>query len=99
MRRGYFVRGLPGLQFALPEPVKRLRELAASDLGAAGDTRTSLVVLNACDPANLYGRRPHEGAFLDEGVLLQTGSGTGRLPHSPWAPAGTDPAWSPLRSS
>lgn len=51
VRRGYFVQGLPGLQFALPEVVERLR---------AGRSETApedeaLVVLNAGDPAHLYG--------------------------------------------
>ncbi|MDE3088044.1 MAG: DEAD/DEAH box helicase [Chloroflexota bacterium] len=45
IRRGYFVAGLGGAQFALPEAVEQLR--AASD-----DT---LIVLNAADPANIYG--------------------------------------------
>jgi ATP-dependent Lhr-like helicase len=53
VRRGYFVRGLPGLQFALPEVVERLR--AARDDSQAQATEADLVVLNACDPANLYG--------------------------------------------
>ena len=48
LRRGYFVAGLSGLQFALPEAVEELRAVAA----APDD---SPVVLNASDPANLYG--------------------------------------------
>jgi ATP-dependent Lhr-like helicase len=52
VRRGYFVQGLPGLQYALPEAVERLRAIRD---GASGDAE--LVVLNACDPANLYGPR------------------------------------------
>jgi ATP-dependent Lhr-like helicase len=48
VRRGYFVHGLPGVQFALPEVVEGLRALRNSDDDA-------LVVMNACDPANLYG--------------------------------------------
>lgn len=50
VRRGYFVQGLPGVQFALPEVVERLRELR--DITSDDET---LVVLNATDPANLYG--------------------------------------------
>jgi ATP-dependent Lhr-like helicase len=49
VRRGYFVQGLAGVQFALPEVVEQLR--AVRD--AAQDD--VLVVMNACDPANLYG--------------------------------------------
>ncbi len=56
VRRGYFVRGLPGIQFALPEAVERLREWTRpgepiTEVPAAGE----LVLLNACDPANLFG--------------------------------------------
>ena len=50
VRRGYFVQGLSGAQYALPEAVERLR--------AVRDDRPEapeLVVMNACDPANLYG--------------------------------------------
>lgn len=50
VRRGYFVAGLPGVQFALPEAVERLRAVAA-DLGEERDTAAELVVLNAVDPA------------------------------------------------
>jgi ATP-dependent Lhr-like helicase len=52
VRRGYFVQGLPGVQFALPEVVERLRAVAS---GALTDENQPLVVMNACDPANLYG--------------------------------------------
>lgn len=51
VRRGYFVEGLPGVQFAAPEAVERLRASG----GGAGDEDEALVVMNACDPANLYG--------------------------------------------
>jgi ATP-dependent Lhr-like helicase len=45
IRRGYFVEGLGGSQFALPGAVDRLRTEATDDL----------VVIAATDPANLYG--------------------------------------------
>jgi ATP-dependent helicase Lhr and Lhr-like helicase len=45
IRRGYFVEGLGGSQFALPGAVDRLRS----------ETRTGVVVLAATDPANPYG--------------------------------------------
>jgi ATP-dependent Lhr-like helicase len=51
VRRGYFVEGLPGIQFALPEAVERLREWNSPEAAGAED----LVLLNACDPANLFG--------------------------------------------
>ena len=47
VRRGYFVRGLSGAQFALPEAVEMLRGVASSE-GAAP------VVLTASDPANVF---------------------------------------------
>ncbi|MDQ3877251.1 MAG: DEAD/DEAH box helicase, partial [Actinomycetota bacterium] len=47
-RRGYFVEGLGGAQFAQPGAVDRLRALADP-----GETRTH--VLAATDPANVYG--------------------------------------------
>ena len=47
-RRGYFVEGLGGAQFALPAAVERLRALRADDPAGA-------LVLAATDPANPYG--------------------------------------------
>jgi ATP-dependent Lhr-like helicase len=47
-RRGYFVEGLGGAQFALPGAVERLRELRS------GETPEALV-LAAADPAQPYG--------------------------------------------
>jgi len=47
-RRGYFVEGLGGAQFALPGAVERLRELRRGDDGEA-------LVLAAADPAQPYG--------------------------------------------
>ncbi len=52
LRRGYFVHGLPGVQFALPEVVERIR---AAGAGGEAPNDEDVVVLNACDPANLYG--------------------------------------------
>jgi ATP-dependent Lhr-like helicase len=49
-RRGYFVEGLGGAQFALPGAVERLRELRPKD----GDEPEALV-LAAADPAQPYG--------------------------------------------
>jgi ATP-dependent Lhr-like helicase len=49
VRRGYFVRGLAGAQFALPDAVERLRETAAMDAGNA-----PFFVMAASDPANPY---------------------------------------------
>jgi ATP-dependent Lhr-like helicase len=51
VRRGYFVEGLAGAQFALPEVVERLR-LATEDAERA---EAPVVVLAASDPANVHG--------------------------------------------
>ncbi len=50
-RRGYFVEGLGGAQFALPGAVERLR---AQPAGVAAEDR-SMLVLAACDPAQPFG--------------------------------------------
>ncbi|MBV7332921.1 hypothetical protein KFU94_32785 [Chloroflexi bacterium TSY] len=60
VRRGIFVHGLTGVQFALPEVVERLRELSSefkSEIRRENDASEAeaLVLMNACDPANLYG--------------------------------------------
>jgi ATP-dependent Lhr-like helicase len=47
IRRGYFIEGLGGSQFALPGAVDRLRSMRESGGG--------IVALAACDPANAYG--------------------------------------------
>ncbi|MDQ3696548.1 MAG: hypothetical protein M3373_00775, partial [Gemmatimonadota bacterium] len=51
VRRGYFVRGLAGAQFALPEAAERLRSAVGE-----GDSEppSPFVVLAASDPANPY---------------------------------------------
>ncbi|PWV57980.1 ATP-dependent helicase [Nocardiopsis sp. L17-MgMaSL7] len=51
VRRGYFVEGLGGAQFALPGAVDRLRALSDEEPGGP----TPPVVLAATDPANPYG--------------------------------------------
>ncbi|MFC2015524.1 helicase-related protein, partial [Chloroflexota bacterium] len=56
VRRGYFVQGLPGVQFALPEAVERLREWTQPGTPPTEE----MVLLNSCDPANLFGpSQPH----------------------------------------
>ncbi|CAL9414796.1 ATP-dependent RNA helicase RhlE [Nocardiopsis dassonvillei] len=52
VRRGYFVSGVGGAQFALPGAVDRLRALAGENRGGA----VPPVVLAADDPANPFGR-------------------------------------------
>jgi ATP-dependent helicase Lhr and Lhr-like helicase len=90
-RRGYFVEGLGGAQFALPGAVERLRSLR-------DDEPAGPLVLAATDPANAYGaslpwpkrndspRRPARVAgahvvFLDaEPVLYVERGGKGLVP-------------------
>jgi ATP-dependent Lhr-like helicase len=50
VRRGYFVRGLAGAQFAVPEAIELLRGAAARE----DDTSLEPVVMAASDPANAY---------------------------------------------
>jgi ATP-dependent Lhr-like helicase len=58
VRRGYFVAGLGGAQFALPGAVDRLRAVREIDPsspdGSGGDAPT-MVVLAATDPAQPFG--------------------------------------------
>ena len=49
IRRGYFVRGLGGAQFASPGAVEMLRSVAGEDPSAK-----PFIVLAASDPANVY---------------------------------------------
>jgi len=90
-RRGYFVEGLGGAQFALPGAVERLRSLR-------DDEPPGPLVLAATDPANAYGaslswpkredspRRPARapGAYVvyldSEPVLYVERGGKGLLP-------------------
>jgi len=53
VRRGYFVAGLGGSQFAHPGALERLRALREGALGA--DEEPQAAVLAATDPANPYG--------------------------------------------
>ena len=89
-RRGYFVEGLGGAQFALPAAVERLR-------GLRSDEPAGPLVLAATDPANPYGaslpwpkreegRRPARvpGAYVltldSEPALYVERGGKGLLP-------------------
>ncbi|MGH7604894.1 MAG: Lhr family helicase [Gemmatimonadaceae bacterium] len=49
VRRGYFVKGLGGAQFALPDAVEWLRSVATEDQDSG-----QFVVMAASDPANVY---------------------------------------------
>jgi ATP-dependent helicase Lhr and Lhr-like helicase len=64
VRRGYFVEGLSGAQFALPEAARQLQDLCYPSTVAA-----PVVLLHSLDPANLYGSgAPFDVALLDGGV-------------------------------
>jgi ATP-dependent Lhr-like helicase len=63
VRRGYFVEGLSGAQFALPEAARLLAEGALPSAAAA-----PLVLIHSLDPANLYGSgAPFDIPLLDGG--------------------------------
>jgi ATP-dependent Lhr-like helicase len=51
IRRGYFVQGLSGMQYALPTAVETLRRLRAEP----EETEPETIVLSACDPGTPYG--------------------------------------------
>src|SRR5262249_25655227 len=64
VRRGYFVEGLSGAQFALPEAARLLQESALPSTAAA-----PVVLVHSLDPANLYGSgAPFDIALLDGGT-------------------------------
>jgi ATP-dependent Lhr-like helicase len=63
VRRGYFVEGLSGAQFALPEAAQRLQESVSPLLNAPA------VLVHSLDPANLYGSgAPFDIPLLDGGT-------------------------------
>lgn len=68
VRRGYFVEGLSGVQYATAEAAEELTRLAA-----ARPSDQALMLLGTTDPANLYGA----GAVFDVALLE---GGTARLP-------------------
>jgi ATP-dependent Lhr-like helicase len=55
VRRGYFVEGLSGAQFALAGALDRLRGARIDEAPVDGWSRTDVQVLSAADPANPYG--------------------------------------------
>ena len=79
VRRGYFVAGLPGPQYALPEAVEQLRALREGP-AVADELADAPVVLNACDPASLYGPEMPDGPQAAAGQALAFA----RLPSTWW---------------
>ena len=64
VRRGYFVEGLSGAQFALPEAAQQLQELHVPSTATA-----PALLLHSMDPANLYGSgAPFDIPLLDGGT-------------------------------
>jgi ATP-dependent Lhr-like helicase len=64
VRRGYFVEGLSGAQFALPEAAQLLQELHLPSTATA-----PALLLHSMDPANLYGSgAPFDIPLLDGGT-------------------------------
>jgi ATP-dependent Lhr-like helicase len=64
VRRGYFVEGLSGAQFALPEAARQLQ-----DLHLPSTASEPVVLLHSLDSANLYGSgAPFDVPLLDGGV-------------------------------
>jgi ATP-dependent Lhr-like helicase len=68
IRRGYFVQGLSGMQFALPEAVQMLDETKSRQSKNDGP-----IVLNACDPANPY------GPGIDHGIAPELNTRMSRI--------------------
>ena len=52
IRRGYFVQGFSGAQFALPRAADELMNYASDSQNSEDN---DIILINACDPANLYG--------------------------------------------
>jgi ATP-dependent Lhr-like helicase len=64
VRRGYFVEGLSGAQFAVPEAGQRLQEMS---MPSAANSR--VILLHSLDPANLYGSgAPFDVPLLEGGT-------------------------------
>ncbi len=70
LRRGYFVEGLSGVQYATSEAAEELTRLAGLQ-----EADAPMTLMSTLDPANLYGA----GAVLDIEILE---GGTARLPRS-----------------
>ncbi|MEO6830326.1 MAG: crosslink repair DNA glycosylase YcaQ family protein, partial [Acidobacteriaceae bacterium] len=77
VRRGYFVAGMGGAQFALPSALDLLRSLRADP----NPEKPEVLLLAATDPANLYGsvlRWPTLELQHDKGNGEETGADRGR---------------------
>ncbi len=81
-RRGYFLEGLGGAQFALPGAVERLRArgAGAGSSGGAGGAAGPPLVLAAVDPAQPYGAALPWPKRLGENDRTHPESRSGRRP-------------------
>ncbi len=71
VRRGYFVEGLSGAQFALPDAARLLHDLAGPTAPDA-----PVILLNSLDPANLYASGgPFDPPLGEMGRLFQRRAG------------------------
>ena len=85
-RRGYFVEGLGGAQFALPGAVDRMRALAAGGRGGLGQSPRERGVPGVVPPGTSTGsRRRGPGSALRGGAALAGAPGRDAI----LAPAGT----------
>ncbi len=66
IRRGYFVQGLSGMQYALPSAVELIRGIRTS-----GEQNPPLLLVNACDPASPYGPGVEESLHDVNGMELR----------------------------
>lgn len=70
VRRGYFVEGLSGVQYALPETAADIARLAG-----LRSPKNEYILLSSVDPANLYGTgAPFDVPLLDGGKVRLTRS-------------------------
>lgn len=69
LRRGYFVEGLSGMQFALPDAVRML-----DDVKSHPPKSPEITLLSACDPANPY------GVGIDHGIAPELNVRVSRVP-------------------
>ncbi len=85
LRRGYFVEGLSGVQYASEDAAIELARLASAAADAA-----PLVLVCTTDPANLYGAGAPLDIELLEGGVGAAAAAPGQLPRAPRRPSGPD---------
>ena len=91
VRRGYFVEGLSGAQFALPAAIDRLRAARLDELPIDGFGEADVRIIAATDPANPY------GALLPWPSLARVDASDAKMPQGSQRNAGTSVPQSPKR--